>query len=172
MAENTGEGPFERAVLGLNGGPTDELVVRFACELAKPYKAALIAVHVVEVDWRHDLDEDIAGRDEAASAILDLAEGVAERQQVKLETDLLQARDVGAALVDEASELGADMIIIGLPYRKRFGGDFAIGRTVPYVLQNAPCAVTVVREAMPSETNARGRTMVGASADGDRPTRR
>jgi hypothetical protein len=41
--------------------------------------------------------------------------------------------------------------VVGLPYRKRFGGDFAIGRTIPYILQNAPCAVWVVREPMSEE---------------------
>ena len=43
-------------------------------------------------------------------------------------------------------ERDADLLVLGLPYRKRFGGDFAIGRTIPYVLKNAPCAVWVVRE--------------------------
>jgi nucleotide-binding universal stress UspA family protein len=75
----------------------------------------------------------------------------AESAHYKLETVLLQARDVGAAIVDEATERGADLIICGLPFRRRFGGDFAIGRTIPYVLKNAPCAVWVAREAMPEE---------------------
>ena len=64
---------------------------------------------------------------------------------------LLQAREVGAALVDEATERGADLLLVGLPYRKRFGGDFAIGRTIPYVLKHAPCEVWVVREPIPAE---------------------
>ncbi len=55
-------------------------------------------------------------------------------------------------MVDEAIEIGADAIILGLPYRKRFGGDFAIGGTISYVFQNAPCEVIVVREPMPSVT--------------------
>ena len=71
---------------------------------------------------------------------------------MKLEPVLLQARDVGAALVDEATERGADLLVVGLPYRKRFGGEFAIGRTIPYILQNAPCAVWVVREPMTEES--------------------
>jgi nucleotide-binding universal stress UspA family protein len=58
---------------------------------------------------------------------------------------------VGAALVDEASERGADLLVVGLPYRKRFGGDFAIGRTIPYVLKHAPCEVWVIREPIPAE---------------------
>ena len=69
----------------------------------------------------------------------------------ELEPVLLQARDVGAAIVDETIERGADLLVVGLPYRKRFGGEFAIGRTIPYVLQSAPCAVWVVREPMTEE---------------------
>ena len=34
----------------------------------------------------------------------------------------------------------------------RFGGDFAIGRTIPYCLKNARCTVWVVREPIPEET--------------------
>ncbi len=146
---------FARAVLGLNGGPTDELVVRMGCELARGRQLDLIALHVVEVDWRHDLSEDLASSDQGASAVLDLAEGIAERQRVPLRTELLQARDVGAALVDEATELGADLLVVGLPYRHRFGGDFAIGDVIPYVFQNAPCKVVVVREPATEEQGRR-----------------
>jgi nucleotide-binding universal stress UspA family protein len=53
--------------------------------------------------------------------------------------------------VDEAAAREADLLILGLPYRTRFGGDFAIGRAVPYALKNAPCAVWVVREPMGEE---------------------
>ena len=81
------------------------------------------------------------------------AETTAETYRQTLEPVLLQARDVGAAIVDEASERGADLLIVGLPYRKRFGGEFAIGRTIPYILQNAPCMVWVVREPMNEESS-------------------
>ena len=120
-----------------------------ASELAKPIHAELVAVHVVEIGWSLPLDADIAGRSEQVQQILDAAESVAEDAKVKLEPVLLQARDVGAALVDEATEREADLLVLGLAYRKRFGGDFAIGRTIPYVLKNAPCAVWVVREPIP-----------------------
>ena len=112
---------------------------------ARP-RRELIAVHVVEIDWTLPLDADIAGRSEEVQRVLDTAEAIAEEYKVTLEPVLLQARDVGAAIVDEATERGADLLVVGLPYRKRFGGEFAIGRTIPYVLQNAPCAVWVVRE--------------------------
>ena len=135
-----------RAVLSLNGGPTDELVIEFGCKLARADGAELVAVYVVKVDWSHDLDDDLEEQREEASRALDLAEGMAEQEKVKLESQLLQARDVGAALVDEAVAIEADAIVMGLPYHVRFGGDFALGQTIPYVFKNAPCHVLIVRE--------------------------
>jgi nucleotide-binding universal stress UspA family protein len=140
---------FHRAVIALTGAPGDERVVRLACELARPHKGELVGVYIVEIEWSLPLDAEIAARSEDAQRVLDLAEGVAERHHVRLETVLLQARDVGAALVDETSERGADLLIMSLAYKQRFGGDFAIGRTIPYVLKNAPCTVWVVREPIP-----------------------
>ncbi len=143
---DTHEPPFHRAVLAVNGGPGDARIVRLACQAAKAGKAELVAVHVVEIDWSLPLEADVASRSEEAQRVLDAVEGIAESEHQAIETVLLQARDVGAALVDEASERAADVLILGLPFRKRFGGDFAIGRTVPYVFSNARCAVWVIRE--------------------------
>ena len=65
---------FQRAVVALNGGPSDERIVRLAAELAHHNKAELVAVHVVEVDWTLPLDADIAGRSEEVQRVLDIAE--------------------------------------------------------------------------------------------------
>ena len=143
---------FRRAVIALNGGPFDSAIVRLALELSRHTHAELIAVHVVELDWTQPLDADVAERSEEAQRVLDAAEATAESMHGKLEAVLVQARDVGAAIVDEAAARDADLLILGLPYRTRFGGDFAIGRAVPYALKNAPCAVWVVREPMGEES--------------------
>jgi nucleotide-binding universal stress UspA family protein len=143
---------FRRAVIALSGGPTDAAIVRLAIEVARPNHAELVAVHVVELDWTQPLDADVAERSEEAQRVLDAAEGIAEQLHGKLDSVLVQARDVGAAIVDEAEARDADMLIVGLPYRTRFGGDFAIGRAVPYALKNAPCAVWVVRQPMGEES--------------------
>jgi nucleotide-binding universal stress UspA family protein len=159
--------PFSKAVLALNGGPTDELVIHLGCQLAKGTNAELIAIHVIEVDWRHELSEEMSLENEAASALLDMAEGIAEQYKVKLNGDLLQAREVAAALVDEAIEVGADAIIVGLPYRQRFGGDFQIGDAIPYIFKNAPCQVIVVREPVASSTERQ--TAERGPGETDRP---
>jgi nucleotide-binding universal stress UspA family protein len=143
---------FRRAVIALNGGPSDARIVRLVSEQARQTKADLIAVHVLEIDWTRPLDADVAGESDEVQWVLDRAESVAEASKVRLEPVLLQARDVGAAIVDETVEREADLLVVGLPYRKRFGGEFAIGRTIPYILQNAPCAVWVVRDPISEET--------------------
>jgi nucleotide-binding universal stress UspA family protein len=146
-------------MLGLSGGPTDSAVIHLGSQLAKLNNAELYAVHVVEVDWSHELSEDVASGNEQASSVLDLAEVIAEQYKVKLNTSLLQARDVAAALVDEAVESGVDALLVGLPYRKRFGGDFTLGTVVPYVLENAPCEVVLAREPVSVSDERRSRGM-------------
>lgn len=148
---DTSQPAFQRAVVGVNGGPGDETIIRLACDLAKATKAEVVIAHVVEIDWTLPLDADVAARSQAAQQVLDFAESIAEDVRHPVETVLMQARDVGAALVDEASERGADMLFLSLPYRRRFGGEFATGRTIPYCLKNAPCAVWVYRQPMPEE---------------------
>ena len=143
---------FRLDVVALDGGPSDARIIRLVAEVARHTKAQVVAVHVVEIDWTLPLDADIAGRSDDVQRVLDSAESVAEESKVTLESVLLQARDVGAALEDEATERGADLLVVGLPYRQRFGGDFAIGRTIPYILQNAPCAVWVVRDPISEES--------------------
>jgi len=143
---------FRRAVVALSGHPNGQRLVRLVAEMARVQKAEVIGVHVVEVDWSKPLDMDVAGQSDEIQQVLDVAEATAESAGVQIESVLLQARDVGPALVDEAVERDADLLVVGLAYRTKFGGDFAMGRTIPYVMKNAPCAVWVVREPIQEET--------------------
>ena len=95
MPVDTPSDQVKRAVLHLSGDPVDSDVVEFGCKLARADHAELVAVYVVEVDWRHSLDDDLEAEREEASRALDVAEGLAERARVRLDTQLLQARDVG-----------------------------------------------------------------------------
>jgi nucleotide-binding universal stress UspA family protein len=143
---------FKRAVVALSGAAVDNAIVRLALEVSRHTHAEIVAVHVVELDWTQPLDADVAERSEEAQRVLDAAEAIVEAAHGTVESVLVQARDVGAAIVDEAAARDADLLILGLSYRTRFGGDFALGRTVPYALKNAPCAVWVVREPLGEES--------------------
>ena len=60
----------------------------------------------------------------------------------KTEGELVQASQTGSAVVREAFDKKVDAIVLGIPYRERYGS-FNMGDTVPYVLENAPCRVIV-----------------------------
>jgi len=79
--------------------------------------------------------------------VLANVEKIAEVMDCQVETEILQARETGPAIVDEAVERGVDMIIMGLEYKKPFG-EFDMGDTVPYILRNAPCRVLLWRGPM------------------------
>ncbi len=140
---------FGRVLIPVNGSRTDEDAIALACSLIKKGKEGKIFVlYVIEVQRRLPLDADLPEQNERGENVLHAAEQFAKKYDHTIETDLLQAREVGPAIVDEAVERGADLIIMGIQFKRKFG-EFTVGQTVPYVLKNAPCKVWVCREAIP-----------------------
>jgi len=135
-----------RILVPVNGNPTDDEMIALACQLARPSRAHVHAIHVIEVKRSLPLDADLAPEAARGEEVLDRAERIAEQWDLEIESELLQARDVGTAIVDEAIAREVDLILLGITYKKRFG-EFALGKTAPYVLKNAPCRVWVCRQA-------------------------
>jgi nucleotide-binding universal stress UspA family protein len=136
---------FHRILVPVNGTKADDEAVKLACRLAKKEKGKIWAVYVIAVRRALPLDAEIEPEIKKAEAILDHTESVAEEEEYKLETDLLQAREPGPTIVDEATEREADLILMGIEYKKRFG-QFSLGSVVPYVLENAPCRVMLYQQ--------------------------
>jgi nucleotide-binding universal stress UspA family protein len=118
-------------------------------DLAKPSKAKLFAVHVIEVRWNMQLDAVLEPELEHGEEVLANAVQVAEQAGGHLETELLQAREAAAAIVDTARERNADLILIGMPYRRRLGRT-SVSRTVEDVYLGAHCAVLAYRQEEPA----------------------
>ncbi|MPZ14439.1 MAG: universal stress protein [Chloroflexi bacterium] len=137
----------KRILVAVNGNATDTTIVMLAAHTAKRTKGHIYAIHVIEVRRTLPLDADLPEERQRADGILDTAEHAAEDLGQTLETEILQARDIGTAIVEEAIESRAELVLLGIPYRRKFG-EFDLGRTVPYVLKNAPCEVWVCREPM------------------------
>ena len=131
---------FRRILVPVSGTKADEEAIRLACELAKKSKGEIWAVYVITIKRSLPLDAEIEAEIRKAEGILDRIDSVADEQDYKVETDLLQAREVAPAITDEAIKRGVDLILIGVTYKLRFG-QFSLGSMVPYVLKNAPCAV-------------------------------
>ena len=136
---------LDRILVAANGKDADEEAVKLACDLAKKSKAKVCVVYVIEVKRSLPLDAVIESEIRKAEEVLARAEDIAADKDYEVETDLIQAREVGPAIVDEAMERSVDLILMGVTYKKRFGA-FSLGRVIPYVLEEAPCRVLLCRE--------------------------
>ena len=102
-------------------------------------------LHVIEVPFDRNLDAEDPSAMDRAEQILGEAEALLTEKGVPARTSTVQARAAGPAIVDDANELGADLIVMGLRYKKRFGGQWDAGRTVPYVMRNSTAPVWCLR---------------------------
>ncbi|HEY8785750.1 MAG TPA: universal stress protein [Candidatus Limnocylindria bacterium] len=135
----------KRILVALAGSSVDPDVIRIAIDIAKPAKAEIVAIHVIEVRWNLPLDAVLDPELERGEALLAGASKIAKQAGATIQTELLQARDAAAAIVDTATERVCDLILLGMPYRKRLGRVY-VGRTVQKVYVSAPCAVLAYRQ--------------------------
>lgn len=131
---------FTKVLVPVDGSESDEEAVALACRLAKQDKADIIAVYVIPIDRTLPLDAEIETEVKKAEAILDRMESIAADQNCRLETDLLQARELAPTIVDEAIEREVDLIVMASAYQQRFG-QFSLGEMIPHILKHAPCRV-------------------------------
>lgn len=136
---------FKKILAAVNGTRVDEEIVGLACALAVRDKAKVFVTYVIQLDRALPLDAEDKSAVAKGERALDTAEAYAGRWDYEISTDLLQARAIGPALVNDAAEKGADIIIMGMEYKTRFG-EFSLGDVAPYVLKHAPCRVLLLRE--------------------------
>jgi len=118
-----------------------------ACGLTKRNKGKIYAVYVIEVARTLALDAEMIPEAQKAEEVLARAEQIGSDLDGKVEGEILQARDAGHAIVDEAIERQVSAIILGVGYERPLG-DFEMGHTASYVLQHAPCQVVMLRGAV------------------------
>ena len=138
-----------RILVPINGSHTDEEAVRLACRMSRRARGKVYVITILEVKRSVALGSVPDAEVDRAEALLDHAESIGAELDADIDTELLQAREAGPAIVDEAREWQADLVVIGMPYRQRFG-EFHMGKTAPYVLRNAPCRTILFREAFGS----------------------
>lgn len=139
---------YRRILVPVSGASVDADVIRVAATLTKADRSHMLVVHVIEVRWNLPLDAVLETETEKGEVLLEHATELAAQAGVKIETELLQAREAAAAIVDTARERDIDLIVMGMPYRRRFGRTY-VGRTVQDVYVGAPCAVLAYRQEEP-----------------------
>lgn len=121
--------------------------ITIAVTMAKPKKARVYVVHVIEVNRSLPLNAELDAEARRGEQLIKRAEEIAAETGYPVISTLLQAREAGAAIVEEALDHEIEAIVMGVPYPK-LAGTSHFGRTADYVTRNATCAVWVVRQSM------------------------
>lgn len=134
-------------------------LVCLACSIAGPDRHVTVHVlHVVLIPRALPLDADMKEEVAFGEALLAKAEEVAEeRFGRRIQTDLLQARDAGPAILEEIHEKGIDAVVLGFRRHRSFGNRM-IGTTADYVMKHAPCRVVINVPAEPAGKTGAERT--------------
>ena len=134
---------FRSILVPMKLGIIGEEMVATAVKLASEHGARVEAMYVIRVPLELPLDGEMADEEARAEASLAEARALGEENAVEVNTTTVRARAIGRAIVDHASEIDADLIVLGSSPRWRRQSRF-FSPTVDFVLRHAPCEVLVV----------------------------
>ena len=141
------QGGFERLVVPISGSVNDDRLLGLLPDLLGKDGGTVTFLFVVEVPQSMPLDAELPVEVEGGERALKHAERVARQRLPRathIITELLQARAVGPAIVDEAIDRSADGIVMTAAIHRKHGRA-TLGETITHVLLNAPCEVVVIR---------------------------
>ena len=136
----------KRILVPVNGEQVSERTFRWACQTARDSKAELHAVYVIEVPLELPLEAEITEDINRGEDILARIESIGSEEKYKsVQAKFMRARHAGPAIVMESEDREMDLIIMGIPYKRRFGA-CAMGPTADYIFHNAPCQLIFWRQ--------------------------
>ncbi len=128
----------------VNGEKLDSNLVYLGCQMAKGARRKVHLVHVIEVPRSLPLKAVLTQESERADQMLSSALSIAERVGSDAIAEVVQARDAGPAIVDEARDHNCGLLLIGFTRNSNNQGE--LSKTVSYVLANASCRVWLVQD--------------------------
>jgi nucleotide-binding universal stress UspA family protein len=139
---------LRRVLVPVSGGPSDQRLLESLASICQHSRPRMTLVYVVEVPQAMPIDAELPGEINRGEQVLADSEAFLKKRFGERNSDvfaeLLQARTAGAAIVDEATEQHADLVMMATENRIRHG-KITLGDSVDYVLKNCPCEVLLVR---------------------------
>ena len=127
------------------GDASNSAVVAHAADIARLSHGKLLVVYVIIVDRALPVDADVKEAVEHGEQVLEQAERTARLNRNSFDTQLLQAREVGPAVIHESVIRDIDAIVLGAPYSGG-PGKYSLGQDVDYVLEHSASRVILLRE--------------------------
>ncbi len=144
------QGRLARLVVPVAGSGMDDRVLGMLPNLLSSDGGTITFLFVVAVPQSMPLDAELPTDIDTGERALRHAETAVRRvlpsRNTNIVTELLQARAVGPAIVDESIERDADAIVMTATIHRKHGRP-TLGGTIEHVLLHAPCEVVVIRMA-------------------------
>ena len=137
--------PFNRVIAVVSDDPSDIHTVERAADIVREDRGQLYIINVIKVKRSLPLDAEIKEPLARGEQVLNRSDRLARLPRNDIDCQLLQARELGPAVVHEAVVRDVDAIVIGTSYPTDYGA-FSLGSDIPYVLEHAPCDVILLRE--------------------------
>jgi basic amino acid/polyamine antiporter, APA family len=134
---------FSRILVPMKLGEIGEEMVATAVKLAQERHASVHALFVIRVPLELPLDAPLERQEAQAAESLEEAAALGTEHGVEVVGRAIRARSIGEAIVREAAESGADLIVLGSSPRWRRQSRF-FSPTVDYVLRKSPAEVLIV----------------------------
>src|SRR5207247_10963741 len=113
------EAEFSRILVPMKLGDIGEEMIATAVKLAEERGSSVEALHVIRVPLDLPLDAELLEEEERAEASLAEAKLLGADHGVEVAGRTVRARSIGQAIVQEAQDSGADLIILGSAPRWR-----------------------------------------------------
>jgi nucleotide-binding universal stress UspA family protein len=133
---------FSSILVPVSGSSSDKHVVELACKLLNSSDSHLFILYIIEINRSLPIDATLTPEVARGDNILKSMETLAEKYNHQVTAELLQAREVGYAIVQEAHRKKVDGIAMTIPDSTKFGR-FELEKTVTYVLKNAGCKIVL-----------------------------
>ncbi len=134
-------------VVVVGGEKVDLNLVHLGCQMAKGARRKVHLVYIIEVPRAQPLNAVLPKESERADKLLNKAMEIASKVGCEAVAEVVQARDAGPAIVEEARDHNCSAIFIGIVRGKSSQND--LGKTIPYVLTHACCRVLLVQDPCP-----------------------
>jgi APA family basic amino acid/polyamine antiporter len=138
---------YRTALVPIFGGDVSASALSSAAKLIG-LDGVVYAVFVLPVPSQLSLEAGLETEEAEGRSALETARIKARRSNIKIRTGLIRTRNPGAALVEEAQRVGADVIYWSTIHAPV--GEQRIGPTATYLLAKRPCRVIIETENQPS----------------------
>ncbi|MQG15686.1 MAG: universal stress protein [SAR202 cluster bacterium] len=133
---------FSSILVPVFGSSSDAQVVELACELLKPSGGRIFIIYIIQINRSMPIDIALPNEVMNGDNTLKAMERLTAKSKHEVKAELIQAREIGYAIVQEAEQRNVDVIAMSMQKVKRFG-KFELEKTTSYVLKNASCNILI-----------------------------